>query len=487
MRLMAAEPGPPRESIERHLNKILDSPVFSRAGRQSSLLRFIVENSLDGKEGALREACIGVEVYGRPSDFDPRADTIVRVEASRLRTRLLEYYESSGRDDELRITIPKGGYVPVFASRHTATPAVSRVAVPRKAVLVAISACLALVAGFAGYFYSKARGSADVAARRQRSKKLFQQAMRLHMMGTPASVSEARALHEEVVRQDPGWARAHSGLAHTFLTLIDIGVKGRQEVSDTILTLARKSIQLDPADPDGHSALIRFHRDVKLNWKDAGEACRTALSKAPDLRILANCGLLHSLQGNHEIAKTLVREAIESYPSRRQTWQIACVLQYRAGKYREALSACARLLELDPESIVARNVQASILALEGSLEKAVDAHRSGLPAIGVDREDWISTGGYLAARAGNATEMRRMISRLDQRARSQHRVSPVSYAYIHLGWGEHDKVLDLLEQAAGELDGAAAEFLANPITAPLRASLRFQRVAGSLGLEQQAR
>ena len=55
-----------------------------------------------------------MEVFDRPSSFDPRTDTIVRVEARRLRSKLKEYYEGEGRGDSVRIDFPKGSYVPTF-------------------------------------------------------------------------------------------------------------------------------------------------------------------------------------------------------------------------------------------------------------------------------------------------------------------------------------------------------------------------------------
>ena len=80
-------------------------------------MRYIVERQLAGDDAALRETAIGLEVYGRPASYDPKTDPIVRVEASRLRSRLREYYESEGANDPIRIDMPKGSYVPSFERR----------------------------------------------------------------------------------------------------------------------------------------------------------------------------------------------------------------------------------------------------------------------------------------------------------------------------------------------------------------------------------
>ncbi len=105
---------PPATSVIESLERILASPLFSRADRQSRFLRHIVEKFLAGDEESLRETAIGLEVYGRPGTYDPKEDSIVRVEAARLRGRLREYYEDERAADPIRIRIPKGSYVPSF-------------------------------------------------------------------------------------------------------------------------------------------------------------------------------------------------------------------------------------------------------------------------------------------------------------------------------------------------------------------------------------
>lgn len=73
-----------------------------------------MERHLAGATGSLKEYTVGLEVFGRGVDFDPRLDPIVRVEASRLRARLQKYYERPDADDSVRIDLPRGAYVPSF-------------------------------------------------------------------------------------------------------------------------------------------------------------------------------------------------------------------------------------------------------------------------------------------------------------------------------------------------------------------------------------
>lgn len=102
------------EAVQAALQTILDSELFARSPRLSRFLRFAVEQTLAGKGDRLKEYLLGAEVFDKDASFDPRTDTIVRVEARRLRSVLIEYYATSGRNDPVRIDFPKGNYAPVF-------------------------------------------------------------------------------------------------------------------------------------------------------------------------------------------------------------------------------------------------------------------------------------------------------------------------------------------------------------------------------------
>jgi eukaryotic-like serine/threonine-protein kinase len=105
-------------AVRAQLDKILASRPFSGADRAIGFLRFVVDKTLSGEADQLKEYVLAVEVLGRKPSFDPRTDPIVRVEAGRLRGRLEEYYQTEGSSDSLLITLPKGGYVPVFERRE---------------------------------------------------------------------------------------------------------------------------------------------------------------------------------------------------------------------------------------------------------------------------------------------------------------------------------------------------------------------------------
>jgi len=106
------------ESIRTQLDRILASPGFVHSDRMVRFLRYTVDQALEGHPSELKETVLGMEVFDRPSSFDPRTDTIVRVEARRLRSKLKEYYETHGQRDAVLIEFHKGSYVPTFLKRN---------------------------------------------------------------------------------------------------------------------------------------------------------------------------------------------------------------------------------------------------------------------------------------------------------------------------------------------------------------------------------
>jgi adenylate cyclase len=112
--IMAADITPRSEDIRLQLERILASEAFRGSDKQRKFLSFVVDETLESRGTKIKGYTIAVTVYGRKSNFDPQVDPIVRVEAGRLRRALEHYYLTSGRNDPVRIEIPKGGYKPNF-------------------------------------------------------------------------------------------------------------------------------------------------------------------------------------------------------------------------------------------------------------------------------------------------------------------------------------------------------------------------------------
>jgi len=144
------------EAVRAELDRVLASKGFQNAGRLSRLLRHVTEKTLAGDADQLKEYAVGVEVFDRSASYDPRLDSIVRVEAGRLRSRLDEYYANNGASSQIRIDLPRGGYVAQFTRREPsadrARPVPSR-APRRVAVLLAASALVAVAVALSLWLY----------------------------------------------------------------------------------------------------------------------------------------------------------------------------------------------------------------------------------------------------------------------------------------------------------------------------------------------
>jgi hypothetical protein len=103
-----------RDAVLRQLDRILNSSVFRNSKRYPALLKFIVEQTLDGRADEIKERILGIEVFGRAPDYDTNTDHVVRTAAGEVRKRLAQYYVEAGRGDELRIDVPPGAYIAQF-------------------------------------------------------------------------------------------------------------------------------------------------------------------------------------------------------------------------------------------------------------------------------------------------------------------------------------------------------------------------------------
>jgi hypothetical protein len=102
------------------VRRIVHSSTFGRSERLGSLLTYVSEMALKGREAEISEQKIGQAVFGRAEDYDSSSDGIVRSQASRLRQRLELYFQQEGALEPIRVVIPRGGYVPVFEAQPVA-------------------------------------------------------------------------------------------------------------------------------------------------------------------------------------------------------------------------------------------------------------------------------------------------------------------------------------------------------------------------------
>ena len=120
-------PGAIREALAR----VLASTEFRTSKRSQEFLRYVVEHTLNGRSDLLKERTIGIEVFGRSTDYEPGEDATVRVKAGEVRKRLGLYYAEQGAHDPVRIELHSGTYIPEFRSVQVSPPVAETLAAPQ--------------------------------------------------------------------------------------------------------------------------------------------------------------------------------------------------------------------------------------------------------------------------------------------------------------------------------------------------------------------
>jgi len=110
-----------KEQQLRQVEKVAASAVLHGSESLCKLLRYLAHHAIEHPGTPLKEYQIATEEFGRPPDFDPAVDSMVRVQAGRLRAKLLEYYADEGTADPVRIELPKGTYTIAFHKRDAAS------------------------------------------------------------------------------------------------------------------------------------------------------------------------------------------------------------------------------------------------------------------------------------------------------------------------------------------------------------------------------
>src|SRR5512142_1700580 len=110
-----------REELhQEEVERILHSETFRNSDVLRRLLRFLADKTISGEADQLKEYTIGIDALGKPSSYDPRQDSVVRIQVGRLRQKLAEYYRTEGKDDPVLVDLPKGRFRLYFEPRGEA-------------------------------------------------------------------------------------------------------------------------------------------------------------------------------------------------------------------------------------------------------------------------------------------------------------------------------------------------------------------------------
>src|SRR3984885_12867524 len=385
--------------VSAALSRILATPAFVRSARLAHFLRFAVEERLSGRSDPLKEIEVGVRVFGRGADFDPRVDPVVRVQARLLRFKLHEYYETLGKTDPIRIDLPKGSYLPIFSGEVStltppgvsSTPSAVGIARPRAKIGWIVAA--ALLAGLFCVVVVSVNSWRDAIGRvwaktlPVRPKSAQSPAADLYLKGryywnkrTPEDLQKGVDFFTQSIVADPGYARAYVGLSDCYGLLREFAAMPDSEAWPRAFAAARKAVELNDSLAEAHSSLgfdlfygaldlkageREFKRAAELNpnYAEAHQWYGTALmsvgrlqeasdemARARELQpasrsILSDQGLLLFYQGKRDRAIEQLRQVEAAEPTFRSAHTYLSYIYFHSRDCRNFLSESRKAAE----------------------------------------------------------------------------------------------------------------------------------------------
>lgn len=437
-----ADPQPPAEQVELMLARIEHSHAFQASPRHRALLRHLVDRSLADDTAALKENVIAVEVFGRPaSRFDPKLDSIVRVEARRLRVRLASYFSTEGREAPLRIELPVGSYVPLITQRRPAQQA-----------------------------QAASRRGRDLV---ERGEHYLRQAL------SRATLELAISRFDAALRESPGIAQAYVGLGRAWLNMATGWYAEPAVACEHAAEALRAALALQPDDATAHALLGAIQHQFENDWPAARRSFERALALAPEHAFVHSaygCHLfIHNALDHAERELTLARRLDPQYVNTR----IHMVnLRIAQGRLDDATAETEALRDIAPDAISAVGLSALIALLRGDCATAVALYTQACEALPDYPGCYISLAGAQAL-AGRHDEadvlMAQTFARFDGRL-----ISPYVLAIYATRRERADEAFLLLERALRERDPNAMQLGLDPCFQPLHANPRWAALKASV-------
>jgi tetratricopeptide (TPR) repeat protein len=489
-------------SVNEQLERILTNPPLVSSPSLCRFLRYVVEETLAGRGAEIKEHPLGVRVFDRGEDFNPRLDPIVRVQARNLRKRIEGYYAGPGAGDPIRIELPKGTYVPVFHSLIPDTPQAAEVSsapatampvtaiasvmpVPpprspvaenpqslRTRVLLAAVVLMVILVGIAVLWITRTYAA-------QRHPDVDSLAQDLLIRGrysldrqTESALRESVLSFEQAAARAPRFSPAYAALADAYNLLAQFGYIAPREGMEKAREAARKSLELNPRLAEGHIALAAVIEAYDWNWAEAEREYRKALALSPGLPAAHLWyGMFLRDQGRMNEAMPELRRAAQLEPYSVMTCVNLAYGLLWEGNYPAALEQAKRAVELAPDLPTASLILAyasrgagRAAESDAALERAWRASSGNPHALAVVACE--------LAKLGRHEESMRAVGELQELSRQRY-VSPFDLGKVSLVLGDGDQALNLFEEAFRQRSSGMI-FLRNTNATCVRDASRFR-------------
>jgi tetratricopeptide (TPR) repeat protein len=434
----------PREEIERAVDEVVQSRSFRSSVRHRNLLRHLVVRLLDGQAATLKEMAIAVEVFERPADrFDPKQDTIVRVETRRLRERLARHYAGDGRDARLRIVLPVGSYVPQISPRPTE--------------------------------------KTHAAATRQARDLVERGEHFLRLATSKTNLEQAIERFDQAQRESPTYAPAFVGLARAWFNLAAGWYCDAAPAGDHAIEALQRAIALDPADATAWALLGAFQYQFGQDWPSARRSFERAIALQPRSAFahtaygwqLTARGLLDPA----EQALTHARELDPQYVNSRVHMVNLRIAQRRLDDAQREIDA---MRDLAPDSVPFIGMAAALALFRHEPEHAVKLYER-CQALAPDYPSVVLLLAAAHASAGRIDHAEALRREVEQRF-SDRTLSPYVLAVHAAHCGRGDDAVGLIDQALDHRDPQAVLFAGDPSFDVLHTHPQWPTLRSRLGL-----
>jgi Tfp pilus assembly protein PilF len=428
-------PGLLAEPIESALAHIGASAPFRGSPRHRALLRYLVAKTLAGEQAGLKETAIALEVFGRPAaHFDPKADSIVRVEARRLRARLSNYYRGEGRDASLCIELPVGSYLPLIAGRA---------------------------------------GPEHAADATRRARDLVERGE--HFLRQPLSRStleQALQRFDQALRESPEHAPAYVGLGRAWFNLAAAWHVEPAVASGHAVEALHRALELDPGHAVAHALLAALQHQFEHDWPRANRSFKRALALAP------HSAFVHSAYGCHLFLHGALAQAEQELKLARQldpqylnTRNHMVNLRITQGRLDDAEAEILALQDIAPQTVSIVGLQAAIALFRRDAPAAVALY-TRLTELHPDHPGArIAWAGALAL-AGRGDEADAVVADTLKRC-ADRPLSPYLLAIYATRRGRTDEAFALLARACAERDPLALQIPLDPSFEALQRDARW--------------
>ncbi len=305
----------------------------------------------------------------------------------------------------------------------------------------------------------------------------------LHYRGerTEEGLRKAILYFEEALQKDPKFGFAYAGLADCYAQLGDDGILPSKESFPKAKALALRALQLDDTIAEAHAILGGVLEDYYLDLSGAEREFERSIGLNPNYGRVCHCYGVHlACTGRLDQAITEIRKAQEVNPLALDVNDCAANIFIWANHYDEALETCQTMLRIDQDYFPAYQDLAEAYLQKSMFGDAIAALQKAVK-LSKGSPSARSRLGYAYGLSGKAGKARKILDGLKEHSKERH-VSPISIAMVHLGLGDKEKTLKMLEKACKDRDGGLLGIKYNPVWSGLRSEPRFIAIMNRMGL-----